>query len=174
MFRCKRCLGIFRLRYYTEIDLRDAAPRDAEPKQVWRVILLLPCGIFQRLVRKDFDMALKSYSILLAAAALIASPVVARAQNSNPTANMGSNRSATAAPGTADSKAMSGMHTGDVTTPHATTGNYSGSAMNSTTPGATGKTVVPGSTSSQASSSRGTAEQKTGAVSTGGGGGGGK
>lgn len=121
-------------------------------------------------------MSWKSRSFLLASTLLIAPVATAMAQQNNPTGNMGSNRSVTAAPGTADSKAASGMSTGDVGT-HATgTSNYGGSAMNSTTPGATGKTVVPGSTSSQASSAAGTANQRSGtATGSGeGGGGGGK
>jgi hypothetical protein len=110
----------------------------------------------------------KSYPILLAATLVVAPLTAAVAQSNNPPANMGSNRSSTAAPGTADNKAMSGMHTGDTNAPHSTTGNRSGSAMDSTTPGATGRTVVPGSTSNQASSSAGTAEQKSGSVTSGG------
>jgi hypothetical protein len=92
----------------------------------------------------------------------------ATAQTNNPAGNMGSNRSATASPGTADNQAASGMHTGDLDSPRAATGNYSSSAMNSTAPGATGRTVVPGSTSSQAGSSKGTAEQQTGSQTSGG------
>jgi hypothetical protein len=116
----------------------------------------------------------KSGTILLAAG-LIAVPLgIAVAQQNNPTGNLGSNRSITASPGTADNKAASGTNTGDVGSRNTGTSNYSGSAANTTTPGATGRTIVPGSTSSQASSSAGTAEQKTGATSTGGSGGGGR
>jgi hypothetical protein len=104
-----------------------------------------------------------SRSLLVASTLLIAPVGAAMAQQNNPSGNMGSNRSATAAPGTADSKAASGMNTGDINARGTGASNYSGSAMNSTTPGATGKTVVPGSTSSQADSSRGTVNQKSGA-----------
>jgi hypothetical protein len=112
----------------------------------------------------------KTQSLLLASTLLIAPVATAMAQQNNPTGNLGSNRSATASPGTADSKAGSGMTTGDVGTKSTGTGNYGSSAMSTTAPGATGRTVVPGSTSSQASSSTGTVEQKTGG-STGSGGG---
>jgi hypothetical protein len=98
-------------------------------------------------------------TLLLLAVSLMAAPLTAAmAQSNNPTGNMGSNNSATASPTTAGSPAP-GVST--------TTGNYSGSAMNSTTPGATGKTVVPGSTSSPASATSGTVEQKTGATTGG-------
>ncbi len=114
-------------------------------------------------------MTLKSCSFILAVS-LVAMPVAgALAQGNNPAGNYGSNQSTTAAPGTADSKTMSGMHTGD-TTAH-TSGTAPG-AMNSTKPGATGKTVVPGSTSSIAGAASNTAEQKTGVTSAGAGGGG--
>jgi|SRR4051794_18438638 hypothetical protein len=63
---------------------------------------------------------------LLLSAALMGAPVVAAvAQQNNPTGNYGSNRSATASPGTADDQAASGMHTGDVGTRN-TTGNNMG------------------------------------------------
>jgi hypothetical protein len=101
--------------------------------------------------------------MVLLATTLMAAPLAtALAQPNNPTGNMGSNNSVTASPGTADSKAVSGMNTGDAGSHSTATGNYSGSAANPTNPGATGRTVVPGSTSSQASSSAGTVEQKTG------------
>ena len=100
---------------------------------------------------------------LMVAGALMAMPATAAlAQQNNPTGNMGSNRSATAAPGTADSKSGSGMHTGDVGSVTSGSSNYNGTGMNARTPGSTGKTVVPGSTSSEATASSGTAEQKTG------------
>jgi hypothetical protein len=107
----------------------------------------------------------RSHTLLLAAALMAAPMATAMAQQNNPTGNMGSNRSVTASPGTADSKAASGMTTGDVGSKATGGSNYGGSAMNSTTPGATGRTVVPGTTSSQANSARGTAEQKSGATS---------
>jgi hypothetical protein len=110
----------------------------------------------------------KSRSLLLASTLLIAPVATAMAQQNNPTGNMGSNRSVTASPGTADNKPASGMNTGDNSTRTTGTSNYGGAAMNSTTPGATGKTVVPGSTSTQADSSRGTANQKSGGSNSGG------
>jgi hypothetical protein len=103
-----------------------------------------------------------SKSILLAATLIAVPMAAAMAQQNNPAGNQGSNRSVTASPGTADSKAASGMSTGDANSRTTGTSNYSGSAMSSTAPGATGKTVVPGSTSSQANSANGTMEQKTG------------
>jgi hypothetical protein len=105
----------------------------------------------------------KSRSLLLAAGLIAAPMATAMAQHNNPAGNMGSNDSVTASPGTADSTA--GMNTADSRS--TTTSNYAGSAMNSTTRGATGHTVVPGSTSSEANSSSGTDEQKTGATSGG-------
>ncbi len=107
---------------------------------------------------------------LLLAATFIATPMAfASAQQNNPTGNMGSNRSVTASPGTADSKAASGLNSGDVNAHRTTGGNYAGSATNSTKPGATGRTVVPGTSSSQANSASGTAGQKTGTTTSGGG-----
>ena len=113
-------------------------------------------------------MFLKSRSLLLAASLVAVPLATAMAQQNNPTGNMGSNRSVTASPGTADSKAASGVNTGDMSGSHNTgASNYGGSGMSSTTPGATGKTVVPGSTSSQASSERGTVQQQTGGTAGG-------
>jgi hypothetical protein len=109
-------------------------------------------------------MNTKTGSALLAAALLAASLGTAMAQQNNPTGNLGSNQSITASPGTADSKAASGMNTADSGSRNPNPSNYSGSSMSSTAPGATGKTIVPGSTSSQASASSGTAEQKTGSA----------
>ena len=114
-------------------------------------------------------MVFNSRTLILAAGILAAGsmaiPMVAAvAQQNNPAGNLGSNRSSTAAPGTADSKAASGMTTGDVSSSHTATSGSSGAALNSTTPGATGHTVVPGSNSSQAGSAVGTAEQKTGST----------
>jgi hypothetical protein len=106
----------------------------------------------------------KMHSLLLASILVAAPLVAAMAQQNNPTGNLGSNRSSTATPGTADSKAASGMNTGDVGSTGKGTSNYGGSAMSTTAPGATGRTVVPGSTSSQANSASGTAEQKTGTM----------
>src|SRR4051794_38867404 len=115
-------------------------------------------------------MTLKLHATLLAAG-LIAAPLAgAIAQQNNPTGNLGSNRSATAAPGTADSKAASGLNTGDAGSRSTTANSYGGPAStNNTTPGATGHTVVPGTTSSQAGSAPSTAQQRTGGASTSGG-----
>ena len=110
----------------------------------------------------------KSRSLLLAAALMATPLATALAQQNNPAGNMGSNNSVTASSGTADSKAASGMHTGDVGSHAAVNGNYGGSAMNGTTPGATGRTVVPGSNSSPSSVAAATSEQKTGAQTSGG------
>jgi hypothetical protein len=104
----------------------------------------------------------KSRSLLLATVLMAVPMTAAVAQQNNPTGNMGSNRSVTASPGTADSKAASGLNTGDVGSHNTGASNYGGSAMNSTTPGATGRTVVPGSTSSQAGASTATMGQKSG------------
>ena len=113
-------------------------------------------------------MTALSRSLLLSAALLSAPLTGAMAENSNPTGNYGSNRSATAAPRTADSATRSGMNTGDVHS-RESMGSYSGSASNPRTPGATGNTVVPGSNSNQASAATGTANARTdGGGSTGG------
>lgn len=110
---------------------------------------------------------------LVFAAALSAAPfVVAQAQQNNPAGNLGSNRSMTAAPGTADSQAASGMHTAD-TKGHSNA--YGGASMNKTsprTPGATGTTVVPGNNSTVASDAKSSYQQKTAGSQTGSGGGG--
>jgi hypothetical protein len=118
-------------------------------------------------------MFLKSGTILLTAGLIAVTLGIAVAQQNNPTGNQGSNRSITATPGTADNSPGSATGTGSAGSRNTGTSNYGGSAANTTTPGATGRTIVPGSTSSQASSAAGTAEQKTGATSTGGSGGGG-
>jgi hypothetical protein len=105
---------------------------------------------------------------VLLSAVLFAAPLTgAMAQDSNPTGNYGSNRSMTASPRTADNKTQSGMNTGDA---HAggSMGSYSGSASNPRTPGGTGRSVVPGSNSSQASAAPGAANTQAGG--TGGGG----
>jgi hypothetical protein len=109
-------------------------------------------------------MFLKSSSLLLAAALMAAPMTAAMAQQNNPAGNMGSNRSVTASPGTADSMAAAVINTRDSSTNTTGTGNYGSSAMNKTAPGATGHTVVPGTTSSQANSSTGTMQQKSGAM----------
>ena len=127
---------IFRLRYCTRLNLRDAALRNTEPKRVCCVILLLPSGIFQRLVRKDCNMFRKQTRSCCAAALIAALWRRSGAKQNNPAGNMGSNRSATGTPGTADSNDVRHAHRRR----HAPMRHrqYSGSAMNSTTPGATG------------------------------------
>lgn len=111
----------------------------------------------------------KSRSLLLAASLVAVPMATALAQQNNPTGNMGSNNSITATPGTtADSASSPGMKTGDSTSHSTATSNYGGTAMNGTAPGATGQTVVPGSTSSQASAAAGTDQQRTGAQTSGG------
>ncbi|MEA2740233.1 MAG: hypothetical protein QOH05_3540 [Acetobacteraceae bacterium] len=110
----------------------------------------------------------KSRSLLLAATLMAAPLATAMAQQNNPAGNMGSNNSVTATPGTADSKSMSGMNTGDAGSRGAAMSNYGGSSTNNTAAGSTGHAVVPGSTSSQADASSGTAQQKTGSQTTGG------
>jgi hypothetical protein len=110
----------------------------------------------------------KSHSLLLAAAMLAAPMATAMAQGTNPTGNMGSNRSVTASPGTADSKAVSGMNTGDVGAQSTAGTTYNPTAANPYTPGGTGTTVVPGTMSSQAGSTAGTAQQQTGTTTGGG------
>jgi hypothetical protein len=129
-----------------------------------------PFGFSVRLVRKDGNMFTKSRSLLLAASLIAAPMATAMAQQNNPTGNMGSNKSVTASPGTADSHSASGMNTGDAGARSTASPTYG--SNNTTAPGATGRTVVPGSTSSQASSSTGTAHQQTGSSSAGGGAGG--
>jgi hypothetical protein len=111
-------------------------------------------------------MLFRSRSLLLAAT-LMAAPLATAMAQSDPTGNLGSNRSVTASPGTADNSAASTMSTGDA---HGTTTNtYSGAGMNNTTPGATGRSVVPGTSSSQADASQSTMQEKTGTVTGGGG-----
>lgn len=113
-------------------------------------------------------MLLKTRPLLLAAT-LIAVPMAASiAQQNNPAGNLGSNKSVTATPSTTqDSKSNPGMNTGDAGSHATATGNYSGTAMSRSVPGATGHSVVPGTTSSQASASSGTAAEKTGSQAAG-------
>ena len=110
-------------------------------------------------------MVSQSRAILLAAGLFVAPLVPALAQQNYPAGNLGSNKSITAAPGTADSHAASGMNTGDshgtVTRPYGTT------AMNPYAPGATGQSVVRGTTSSQAGATSATTTEKTGTVTGG-------
>ena len=115
-------------------------------------------------------MLSKTYPIIVAVA-FAAMPVAGvYAQQNNPTGNLGSNRSSTATPGTADSGAASGMHTGDVRSSTGGTSNSGGSSMASQ-PGATGRTVVPGNNSSVSGDTRATTDNKTGGGQGSGGGG---
>jgi hypothetical protein len=111
-------------------------------------------GMSLRLLQKDIDMFSKSRSLLLATTLMAASLATAVAEQNNPTANMGANGSTTASQGTTDTARP--------------TGNYAGSSTSSKAPGGTGHAAVPGSNSSQESSSAGTAEQKAGSQTTGG------
>ena len=107
-----------------------------------------------------------SHSLLLSAA-LLAAPLTGAVAQTNPAGNYGSNRSVTAAPRTADNQAKSGMSTGDEHA-RAAAGNYAGTASDPRTPGGTGRTVVPGSNSSQASAAAGSANTRTDATTGGG------
>jgi hypothetical protein len=110
-------------------------------------------------------MTLHSRSFILAAS-LVAMPLVgALAQNTNPAGNYGSNQSITASPGTADSKAASGMNTADS---NATPSAIPPGATSNYTPGATGRTIVPGSNSTVAGATPGSQTEKTGTDSGGG------
>ena len=110
----------------------------------------------------------KSRSFLLVTALLTAPLATAMAQPNNPTGNLGSNRSATAAPGTADNGAASTMTTGDSGARTTSTNTYGGAATSRNVPGATGHTVVPGNNSSQASAASSTAQERTGSTAGGG------
>jgi hypothetical protein len=101
---------------------------------------------------------------------LAASAIGALAQPANSTGNYGSNRSVTASPGTADNHAASGMHTGDVGSgsPYSPTlpTTRGMTATNPNKSGATGKTVVPGDSSSMANTSGATRNAQTGGAGT--------
>jgi hypothetical protein len=112
-------------------------------------------------------MNAKYHSLLLAATLMAAPMAGAMAQQNNPTGNMGSNRSVTATPGTADSTAGPGMNTADMGSHGTTTSNYAPS-MNNPMPGETGHSVVQGSGSSQAGAAAGTVEQRAGQQTGGG------
>jgi hypothetical protein len=103
-----------------------------------------------------------SARLLVLAVSLVAIPLVGALAQNNPTGNLGSNKSVTASPGTADNKAASGIDTGDVNAKHTRPKRV---ARNSSTPGGTGKTVVHGDKSTVKGDTAGTAEQKTGALS---------
>jgi hypothetical protein len=102
----------------------------------------------------------------LMAGALLATPVLAIAQGNNPTGNMGSNRSDTSAGTNGDSAQKSGMGTADVK-PGMNAPKPSGAAKDNTVPGATGRTVVPGSSNTVADDQSGTSAAKTGQTNTG-------
>ncbi len=108
-----------------------------------------------------------SRSLLLSVALLAAPLTGAMAQNGNPAGNYGSNRSMTAAPGTADNSAHSGMNTGDEPS-RGTMSSYPGTASDPRKPGATSRIVVPGSNSSQTSAPARTSNTRTGAMTGGG------
>jgi hypothetical protein len=110
-------------------------------------------------------MLFKSRSLLLAAGLLAIPLGAAMAQQNNPTGNLGSNRSITASPGTADNSSASTVTTGDAGS-STTTNSYGGSSTNNTVPGATGHTVVPGNNSSQASAAPSTMQEKTGGTTS--------
>ncbi len=112
-----------------------------------------------------------NYRFLILATSLVAMPLVGALAQSNPTGNYGTNKTMTAAPGTADNNAASGLSTADANAkpPGASSpaGNYA--------PGSTGRTVVPGSNSSVGADATNSSSAKTsGGVGGGPGGGAGK
>lgn len=107
--------------------------------------------------------------ISLMTVTLFATPMLAMAQSNNPTGNMGSNRSDTAAGTNVDKMQKPGIGTADVQS-GANTPKSTAMAKDSTVPGATGKTVVPGSSSTVPGDKMGTAAAKTGQTNTSGGG----
>jgi hypothetical protein len=111
-------------------------------------------------------MLFKSRSLLLAAGLLAIPLGAAMAQQNNPTGNLGSNRSVTASPGTADNGSASTMSTGDANSRGTAMNTYGGPSTNNTVPGATGHTVVPGNNSSQASAAPSTMQEKTGGTTS--------
>lgn len=102
---------------------------------------------------------------LILAASLVAMPLAGALAQSNPTGNLGSNTSSTASPGTADDKAVSGLETGDAKAKHARpvrmARNPSTSKPTDSTPGATGRTIVRGDSSTIQGDAAATAQQKT-------------
>ena len=97
---------------------------------------------------------------------LSATPMLAIAQGNNPTGNMGSNRSDTATGTNVDKSQKPGMGTADVK-PGVNAPTPSAAAKDNMVPGATGKTVVPGSNSTVSGDQTGTAAAKTGQTNTG-------
>lgn len=111
-------------------------------------------------------------SYALAVAGLLAAvPIATQAQQNNPAGNLGSNRSVTGAPGTADNPSTSGATTGDATSRRAVMGNYNSSSANPTRPGATGQSKVPGNGSTVAGDMPATGQSQTSTTGTGQGGG---
>jgi hypothetical protein len=98
--------------------------------------------------------------------ALLATPMLAMAQGNNPAGNMGSNRSDTSAGTNVDKTQTPGMGTADVK-PGVNSPKPSAAAESKTAPGATGRTVVPGSNSTVAGDQSGTSAAKTGQTNTG-------
>jgi hypothetical protein len=103
--------------------------------------------------------------ISLMTATLFATPMLAIAQSNNPTGNMGANRSETAVGANVDKMQKPGMGTADVQ-PGAKTPMPAAMAKDSTVPGATGKTVVPGSGSTISGNKTATEAAKTGQTNT--------
>jgi hypothetical protein len=98
--------------------------------------------------------------------AFLATPMLAIAQGNNPTGNMGSNRSDTSAGTNVDKTQTPGMGTADVR-PGVNAPKSSAAAKDNMVPGATGKTVVPGSNSTVAGDQSGTSAVKTGQTNAG-------
>jgi hypothetical protein len=102
----------------------------------------------------------------LMAVVLLATPALAIAQGNNPTGNMGSNRSDTSAGTNVDNAQKSGMGIADVK-PGMNAPKPPAAAKDNTISGATGRTVVPGSSSTVAGDQSGTSAAKTGQTNTG-------
>ena len=98
--------------------------------------------------------------------ALLATPMLAIAQGTNPTGNMGSNRSDTATGTNVDKAQKPGLGTADVK-PGVKAPEPTAAAKDNAVPGATGKTVVPGSSSTVSGNQSGTSAAKTGQTNSG-------
>jgi len=109
---------------------------------------------------------MRATQTLFLVASMVAAPAIGALAQTDTTNNHGVNRSVTASPGTADSQAASGTHTGDVrpgASPYSSTRSVTGSqAANPYKPGATGRTVVPGNNSSVAGVTGATRDTQTG------------
>lgn len=124
-------------------------------------------------VPKDEAPMTANARALLLAAALVAAPLAGALAQSSPTGNYGTNQSTSASPGTVDNKATSGLNAASSQHKPSTT---TAAAANKNVPGATGRTIVPGSSSTIAGDAPNTASAKTdggGTSGAGGGGGGG-